>query len=77
MGNVAGAEQAYRRAVERGEAIGAFNLGVLLHEHGDLAGAEAAYRRADLCGQAKVGQMARAALLDLGATAGHNGGGRG
>jgi len=41
------AEVAYRRADERGDPGGAYNLGVLLKERGDLEGAEAAYRRAD------------------------------
>ena len=41
------AECAYRRADEVGEAGGAFNLGVLLHQRGDLAGARGAYERAE------------------------------
>lgn len=64
-----GAEAAYRRADQRGEPNGAFNLGVLLEEQGDLAGAEPAYRRADQTGHAKVAQLARVALLDLGSRA--------
>ncbi|HWY18958.1 MAG TPA: tetratricopeptide repeat protein [Solirubrobacteraceae bacterium] len=42
-----GAEDAYRRADDRGGLRGAFNLGQLLRKRGDLAGAEEAYRRAD------------------------------
>ena len=41
------AETAYRRADTRGDAAGAFNLGVLLHERGDFTGALAAYERAE------------------------------
>jgi peptidoglycan hydrolase-like protein with peptidoglycan-binding domain/Flp pilus assembly protein TadD len=85
-GDLAGAEAAYRRAEGRGDAIGAFNLGVLLEEQSDLAGAQAAYvradesLRADANVNAKVAQMARAALRDLGdnvltPAAGGNGGG--
>jgi peptidoglycan hydrolase-like protein with peptidoglycan-binding domain len=68
-GDRIGAEAAYRRADERGEASGAFNLGLLLEEQGDLSGAEPAYRRADRPGHAKVAQLARSALLDLGSRA--------
>ncbi len=45
-------ELAARRADERGEAGGAYNLGVLLLQRGDLEGAEAAWRRADERGEA-------------------------
>jgi hypothetical protein len=38
---------AYRRAEERGSALGAYNFGILLEQCADVAGAEAAYRRAD------------------------------
>lgn len=41
-----------RQADERGEASGAYNLGVLLLQRGDLGGAEAAWRRADERGEA-------------------------
>jgi peptidoglycan hydrolase-like protein with peptidoglycan-binding domain len=41
------AERAFRRADQRGDPNGAFNLGVALEQRGDLAGAVAAYRRAD------------------------------
>ena len=37
----------YRRADESGAASGAFNLGAMLHQHGDTAGAAAAYERAE------------------------------
>jgi TPR repeat protein len=40
-------ELSYRRADESGAASGAFNLGAMLHEHGDTAGAAAAYERAE------------------------------
>lgn len=46
-GDLLGAEDAYRRADDRGGLRGAFNLGQLLRKRGDLAGAEEAYRRAD------------------------------
>ncbi len=41
-GDVARAERAYRYAYERGDAIGACNLGELLEHRGDRAGGEAA-----------------------------------
>ena len=47
-----GAEAAYRRADERGDAFGAVSLGLVLEERGDVEGAEAAYRRADERGDA-------------------------
>ena len=40
-------ELSYRRADESGAASGAFNLGAMLHQHGDAAGAAAAYERAE------------------------------
>ena len=40
-------ELSYRRADESGAATGAFNLGAMLHQHGDTAGALAAYERAE------------------------------
>jgi tetratricopeptide (TPR) repeat protein len=46
------AEDAFRRAAERGHAAGASNLGVLLMLRGKLAEAEVAYRRADERGDA-------------------------
>jgi TPR repeat protein len=65
-GDLAGAEQAFRRADERGSPEGALSLGVLLRERGDLAGAEQAFRRADERdspqGAANLGAM----LLDRG-----------
>jgi peptidoglycan hydrolase-like protein with peptidoglycan-binding domain/Flp pilus assembly protein TadD len=50
--DLAGAEEAYRRAAWRGHAAATSNLGVILEKKGDLARAEAAYRRADECGDA-------------------------
>jgi TPR repeat protein len=44
---VVGAEAAFRRADERGDADGAFKLGLLFEGRGDLVGAEAAFRRAE------------------------------
>ena len=44
------AELAYRRADAAGDAGGAFNLGVLLHQRGDFAAAAAVYERAELRG---------------------------
>jgi Tetratricopeptide repeat. len=49
-GDLSGAEIAYSRADEQGNAEGALLLGVLLKRRGDLDGAEAAYRRADARG---------------------------
>jgi TPR repeat protein len=40
-------ERLYRRQDENGDAEGAFNLGVVLHQRGDRAEAAAAYRRAE------------------------------
>jgi hypothetical protein len=50
--DLAGALAAYRRADERGDANGSFNLGCLLAERGDTTGAVAALRRADERGDA-------------------------
>ena len=44
------AELTYRRADEAGDAVGAFNLGVLLYKRGEFAAAAAAYERAELRG---------------------------
>jgi TPR repeat protein len=63
------AEAAYRRADQRGDATGAFNLGVLLHERGLLADADAAYCRAQERGNPDIAQFARFALLELRQTA--------
>lgn len=52
QGELVLAEEAYRRADERGDAEGALLLGVLLKRRGDLAGAEAAYLRAEARGSA-------------------------
>jgi tetratricopeptide (TPR) repeat protein len=43
-------EVEYRRLDEAGDAGGAFNLGVVLHQRGEEAGAIAAYERAELRG---------------------------
>ena len=67
-GDLASAEAAYRRADQRGSAIGAFKLGALLQGH-DAAGAEAAYRRAYERGHHELADMARAALSNLRADA--------
>jgi hypothetical protein len=64
-GALAEAEAAFRRADERGDAVAAFNLGVLLEERGALTKAEAAYLRAERRGHGEVVNMARAALGDL------------
>jgi len=53
-GDVEGAEAAYRRADDRGDATAAFNLAALLVERGDLDGAEAAYERAGQRGDASA-----------------------
>jgi Tetratricopeptide repeat len=45
-------EREYRRLDDDGDAEGAFNLGVVLHQRGDLAGAKAAYERAEQRGDA-------------------------
>ena len=52
QGDRIGAEAAYRRADQRGDANGAFNLGVLLEARENLAAAEDAYKRADERGHA-------------------------
>lgn len=46
MGDLAGAEAAYRRADAGGFAPGSFGLAELLHSRGDQTGADAAYRQA-------------------------------
>jgi hypothetical protein len=53
-------EAAYRRADQLGDAVGAFNLGVLLEERGAMGEAETAYRRA-----AKRGHGAAASNLGV------------
>jgi len=63
IGDLSGAEAAYRRADERGSQRGAFNLGQLLRQRGDLPGAEVAYRRADERGSAE-GAVNLGALLE-------------
>ena len=63
--DLAGAEAAYSRADQRGDAGGAFNLGELLLRRNDLLGAEAAYQRAYRRGHGEVSQMAEAALAHL------------
>ncbi len=65
-GDAAGAERAYQAADERGDAVAASNLGVLLENRGDLAGAEAAYRRADARGSADGAFNLAAMLLERG-----------
>lgn len=57
------AEDAFRRADQRGHPEAACNLGVLLEQRGDVAGALAAYRRADARGEA-VGAYNLGALLE-------------
>ena len=51
-GDLERAEDAFRRADERGHAAAANSLGILLKERGDLEGAEDAFRRADERGDA-------------------------
>jgi len=65
-GDLAEAEQAFRRADERGSAEGALNLGVLLRDRGDLAEAEQAFRRADERGSVEGAANLGAVLLDQG-----------
>jgi TPR repeat protein len=48
-------EREFRRLDEDGDAGGAFNLGVVLHQRGDLAGATAAYERAEQRGDPDAG----------------------
>jgi tetratricopeptide (TPR) repeat protein len=50
MSSTDDAELTYRRADAAGDAWGAFNLGVLLHQRRDFAAAAAAYERAELRG---------------------------
>jgi TPR repeat protein len=61
-GELTGAEAAYRRADDRGDAVGAFKLGEVLENRKDLAGAEAAYARAAERGESYVADLAKAAL---------------
>jgi peptidoglycan hydrolase-like protein with peptidoglycan-binding domain/TPR repeat protein len=62
-GDLFGAEDAFRRAAERGHAGAACNLGVLLEQRGHRAGAKQAYQRADERGDAS-GAYNLGALLD-------------
>ena len=71
---------AYRHAEERGDAHGAFNLGVLLEQQGDHRGALRFYQRAQQLGAPEIADMARARTLELTrhnnrSTAAGNGGG--
>jgi tetratricopeptide (TPR) repeat protein len=59
------AEAAFRRADERGDPGGAYNLGLLLAGRGDPEGAEAAYGRAATAKYSEVAQRASAALESL------------
>ena len=61
-----GGEAAYRRADERDEAAGAYNLGALLAQLGEPADAAAAYRRAAVLGDDDWVAMAKQALRVLG-----------
>jgi tetratricopeptide (TPR) repeat protein len=54
QGDTDGAAAAYSRADQRGDAQGAFSLGILLRQRGDLAGAEQAYARADQRGDPRA-----------------------
>ena len=54
---------ACRRAEERGPAVGAYNVGILLEQCADVDGAEAAYRRADEYGLA-AGAFNHGVLLE-------------
>ena len=65
INDLAGAEAAFRRADQRGDAEGAFILGELLAQRNDLPGAEAAYLRAYQRGYGEVSQRAQAALAHL------------
>ena len=83
QGDSKAAEECYRRADERGDAHGAFNLAALLEETGDHVGALRAYRRASRRGNPEIAEMARTAAADLSrlttspATPGPNGGANG
>ena len=65
QGDLDGALSAYRRADQRGDANGSFNLGLLLAGRGDLSGAQDAYRRATERGDSDVVERARSALAEL------------
>ena len=56
-------ERDYRRLDANGDAGGAFNLGVLLHQRGDVAGAIAAYERAEQRGDPDAGLQPRCNAL--------------
>ena len=64
--DLAASEHALRDADERGDAVAASNLGVLLEQRGDLLDAEAAYRRADSRGSAEGAFNLAGLLLELG-----------
>lgn len=64
-GKLKEAEAAYRRADDQGHLGAAYSLGSLLEQRGDLDGAEAAYRRAQKSDDARLVEVATAALAEL------------
>ena len=63
---VESAEAGYRRADEASDAVGAFNLGVLLQQRRDLEGARAAYERAERRGDPDAAFNLGVLLYDAG-----------
>jgi tetratricopeptide (TPR) repeat protein len=59
-------EREFRRLDENGDAGGAFNLGVVLHQRGDAAGAKAAYERAEQRGDPDAAFNLGVLLYDAG-----------
>ncbi len=64
-----GTPEVPQRAAQGDDAIGAFNLGLFLQEHGNLPGAQAAYRQADEHGHGPAASNLGALLEDQGASA--------
>jgi peptidoglycan hydrolase-like protein with peptidoglycan-binding domain/tetratricopeptide (TPR) repeat protein len=69
-GNLVGAEDAFRRADERGHPGAAFELALLLMQEGDRDGAKGAFRRADERGHAEAAFNLGVLLAEEGGRAG-------
>jgi tetratricopeptide (TPR) repeat protein len=66
VGDLAGAEAAYREADQLNDAEGAMLLGLTLKRRGDTAGARDAFRRAEARGHPEAGSSLGNLLTDLG-----------
>ena len=64
-GDRAGAEACFRRAAQRGDPHGVFNLAVFLEEPGDQIEALRAYERVEQLGDPETAEKAHAAVDDL------------